>query len=478
MMKRASGVLMHVSSLWGKYGCGSFDGAAREFIDFLSDCGFSYWQVLPFCMVDDCNSPYKSYSAFGGNPYFISLDKLVEKGLLTDEEASRQLQAEPFSCEFDKLRATRLDILKLAASRVKDRAIIENFINNSPYLEKLARFMAIKEANGDSEWKEWTAEAYTPEEYFAWQFIQYEFFDEWREIKEYANLKGIKIIGDMPIYVAYDSADVWGDRDNFLLEENGDPCAVAGVPPDYFAKDGQLWGNPLYDWNEMKKDGYSWWLDRLEHMLTMFDGVRIDHFRGLESYYSIPFGAETAKDGRWCEGPGKDLIDKMKELAGDKLIIAEDLGDITPEVYELVRYSGFPGMRVLQFGFLNDGDSIHKPHNYTHNTVAYTGTHDNNTLLGYVWELDDKTRREVLSYCGYEDEDWDNGYDSIIRTMLQSHAGLVIIPVQDLLHFGADTRLNRPGSSEGNWAYRVLREQLFSIDRQKYRRLNEIYNRI
>lgn len=478
MMKRSSGVLMHVSSLWGKYGCGSFDMAAREFIDFLADCGFSYWQVLPFCMVDECNSPYKSYSAFGGNPYFLSLDKLVEKGLLTNDDVAGQLQAEPFSCEFDRLRATRLDVLKLAASRVTDRAEISEFIRKNSYLEKLARFMAIKEANGDAEWKDWTIEEYDSESLFAWQFIQYEFFAEWQEIKKYANSKGIKIIGDMPIYVAYDSADVWGDRDNFLLEDNGDPCSVAGVPPDYFAKDGQLWGNPLYDWDKMKEDGYSWWLDRLEHMLTMFDGVRIDHFRGLESYYSIPYGAETAKDGHWCKGPGKDLVDKMRELAGDKLIIAEDLGDITPEVYELVQYSGFPGMRVLQFGFLNDGDSIHKPHNYIHNTVAYTGTHDNNTLLGYVWELDDKTRREVLSYCGYEDEDWDNGYDSIIRTMLQSHAGLVIVPVQDLLHFGSDTRLNRPGSSEGNWEYRVLREQLFSIDRQKYKRWNKMYNRI
>ncbi len=477
-MKRSSGVLMHISSLWGKYGCGCFDESAREFIDFLADCGFSYWQVLPFCMVDECNSPYKSYSAFGGNPYFISLDGLVEKGLLTKDEVSKQIQKKPFGCEFDRLRDTRLDVLKLAASRVIDKTEIKAFIEGSPYLEKLSRFMAIKEANSDAQWRDWTTDKYDDDVLFAWQFIQYEFFTQWQEIKTYANSKGIKIIGDMPIYVAYDSADVWGNRENFLLDDNNDPCAVAGVPPDYFAKDGQLWGNPLYDWDKMKQDGYSWWLDRVEHMLTTFDGVRIDHFRGLESYYSIPYGAETARDGHWCEGPGKELIDKMRELAGDKLIIAEDLGDITPEVYELVKYSGFPGMRVLQFGFLNDGDSIHKPHNYIHNTVAYTGTHDNNTLLGYVWELDDATRREVLSYCGYESEDWDSGYDSIIRTMLQSHAGLVIIPVQDLLHFGSDTRLNRPGSSEGNWEYRVLREQLFGIDRQKYRRWNKIYNRI
>lgn len=477
-MKRSSGVLMHISSLWGEYGCGCFDDNAKKFVDFLSNCKFNYWQVLPFCMVDDCNSPYKSYSAFGGNPYFISLDELVKKGYLTRAEVAAQKQAEPYSCEFDKLRETRIELLKLAASRVTDRREVEEYIEKSPYIGQFARFMAIKDANKDSPWTEWAVEKYDENVLFAWKFIQYEFFRQWSEIKKYANQKGIKIIGDMPIYVAYDSADVWGNRDIFLLDDNNDPCAVAGVPPDYFAEDGQLWGNPLYDWKRMKKDGYSWWLDRVDHMLTMFDGVRIDHFRGLESYYSIPYGAKTAKEGKWCKGPGKKLIDLMKQHAGDKLIIAEDLGDITPEVEELVRYSGFPGMRVLQFGFLNAGDSIHKPHNYIHNNVAYTGTHDNNTLLGYVWELDDNTRREVLSYCGYESEDWDSGYDSIIRTMLQSHAGIVILPIQDLLHFGSDTRLNRPGSADGNWEYRVLEEQLLRVNKDKYRYWNTIYNRI
>lgn len=477
-MKRSSGVLMHISSLWGEYGCGCFDDNAKGFIDFLSDCRFTYWQVLPFCMVDDCNSPYKSYSAFAGNPYFISIDALVKKGYLTHAEVEKHKQSSPYSCEFDRLKATRIDLLKLASSRVKDRGAIEAFIEKSPYLDKFARFMAIKEANNDAPWNQWTREDHDKDVLFAWKFIQYEFFTQWDEIKSYANRKGIKIIGDMPIYVSYDSADVWGSQDNFLIDDNNDPSAVAGVPPDYFAKDGQLWGNPLYDWKQMKKDGYSWWLDRIDHMLTMFDGVRIDHFRGLESYYSVPYGAKNARDGSWCKGPGKELIDLMKRHTGDKLIIAEDLGDITPEVDELVKYSNFPGMRVLQFGFLGHGDSIHKPHNYIHDTVAYTGTHDNNTLLGYVWELDENTRREVLSYCGYESEDWDRGYDSIIRTMLSSHAGIVILPVQDLLHFGSDTRLNRPGSADGNWEYRVLEEQLMRVDKEKYKHWNEIYNRI
>ena len=216
----------------------------------------------------------------------------------------------------------------------------------------------------------------------------------------------------------------------------------------------------------------------MSHMLSMFDGVRIDHFRALESYWSIPYGSVTAKSGAWVKGPGEKFIDKLKDIAGDKLIIAEDLGDITHEVYELVKYSGFPGMRVFQFGFLSDGDSIHKPHNYENNCVAYTGTHDNNTLLGYVWELDDRTRREMLAYCGYEDADWDSGYDNIIRTMLRSSAGLVILPIQDLLGYGADTRLNIPGKSDGNWSYRVTKEQLDGIDKEKFRRWNRVYGRM
>lgn len=261
----------------------------------------------------------------------------------------------------------------------------------------------------------------------------------------------------------------------FLLDEDGNPTDVAGVPPDYFSADGQLWGNPLYDWKTMEKDGYKWWCDRISHMAKMFDAVRIDHFRGIESFWAVPATAKTAKEGKWVKGPGMKLINAIKKAAGDTQIIAEDLGDITPEVYQLVKDSGFPGMKVFQFAFLAD-NSPHQPHNYEENCVAYTGTHDNNTILGYLWELDDGTRQRMLKYCGHSG-DWQSGCASIIRTMLASHAGLVIMPIQDLLGYGCDTRLNTPGKAEGNWMYRITREQLDGIDRQYYKELNQLYCR-
>ena len=263
-----------------------------------------------------------------------------------------------------------------------------------------------------------------------------------------------------------------------MLDENGHPTVVAGVPPDYFAADGQLWGNPLYNYKKMKANGFAWWRERLAFMLELFDGVRIDHFRGFEAFWSVPADAKTAKEGKWVKGPGLALIKALKEIAEDKLIIAEDLGDITESVKRLVQKSGFPGMRVFQFAFLGDPATPHLPHTYESNCVAYTGTHDNNTLLGYVWELDGETRAKMLEYCGYTAADWDHGYDAILRTMLQSHAGIVIFPIQDLLGFGADTRMNTPGRPDGNWGYRMTKEQLMGLDAAKYRRFNELYGRL
>lgn len=476
-MERSSGVLMHISSLFGDYSIGSFGDNAKYFIDFLSECGFKYWQVLPFCMVDECNSPYKSYSAFGGNPYFVDLPKLYEENLITSEELEIYRQQTPYSAEYVRLYHTRCDILMKASSRVKDREKIVAFVKKNKYIDDFCKFMALKKANNELPWNGWTTDKTDPDVLFMWQFIQYKFFSQWSEIKEYANEKGIKIIGDIPIYVAYDSCDVWANKEQFLLDEDNNPKCVAGVPPDYFAKDGQLWGNPIYDWAKMKKDSYKWWCDRLKHSFSMFDAVRIDHFRGLQSYWSIPFDAETAKDGKWEKGPGKDFIDAIKKVSEGKMIIAEDLGDITKEVTELVEYSSFPGMRVLQFGFLSDSDNPHKPHNYINNCIAYTGTHDNNTLLGYVWEQDDLSRKNLLEYCGYTSPEWDKGYDSIIRTMFASSAGTVVLPIQDILGYGSDTRLNIPGKADGNWQYRITKEQLDSIDKNKYKRLNVLYNR-
>lgn len=479
-MKRSSGVLMHISSLWGDYSCGSFGSEAKEFIDFLVLSGHSWWQVLPLGMADECNSPYKSYSAFAGNLNFVDLPTIYKKGFITSDELDGARQKAPYSCEFDVLSKERYELLKKASKRAyltEEREKIEEFINKKPHIKKFCEFMALKEANGGSEWAKWEVSCKNPETVFAWQFIEYEFFQEWMEIKSYANSKGIKIMGDIPVYVSYDSADVWSNKELFQLGSDGSMKAKAGVPPDYFAKDGQLWGNPLYDWDKMKEDGYNWWLERIDTQLELFDAVRIDHFRAFESYWSVDADSETAKDGRWIKGPGMNLLEKVKIHAGDKLIVAEDLGLITDEVRKLVEDSGFPGMRVMQFGFLDNSDSCHLPHNYIKNSVAYTGTHDNNTLLGYVWELDEEKRKNLMEYCGYTSPDWDKGYDSIIRTLYASSAGMVILPIQDILGFGSDTRLNTPGTSEGNWAYRVTKEQIESIDKEKYKRLNFLYKR-
>lgn len=478
MSKRASGVLMHVSSLPGDYSIGSFGYEARKFVDLLRECGFSYWQVLPFCMPDDCNSPYKSYSSFGGNPFFIDLKILNEKGLLTADELESAKQKSPYLCEYDRLQAERLLLLEKAANRFSQKEKISEFLKEYPSLAHAASFLALRDANDGLAWQEWKVNTPTPDRLFFWQFVQYEFFVQWAELKAYANENGVKIIGDIPIYVALDSADVWASPEQFLLDKNGQPTCVAGCPPDYFAEDGQMWGNPIYDWKAMKKDGYSWWKERIEYMLTLFDGVRIDHFRGFESYWSIPAGAKTAKEGKWVKGPGRSLINAIREVAEERLIIAEDLGDITPEVCALLEYSGFPGMRVFQFAFLGDTESAHLPHNYTDNCIAYTGTHDNNTLLGYVWELDETTRRRALDYCGGYEEDWSYACKKIMRVMLASHADTVIMPIQDIFVYGADTRMNTPGTAKNNWAYRVTSEQLSSIDKAYFKSLNELYSRI
>ncbi len=477
-IKRGSGVLLHVSSLHSDYSIGSFGRAAFEFVDFLKDSGFSWWQVLPFCIPDACGSPYKSEASFAGNPYFIDLPLLAAEGLLSQEELEAARQSTPFLVEGERLALEREALLRIAAKRAANRDEILAFVKSKKELDDACKFLALKRANGGAPWQEFTVLEYALEDYFYFAFTQFHFWRQWQAVKSYANARGISVIGDIPIYVASDSADVFYNKAQFLLDENGHPTAVAGVPPDYFAKDGQLWGNPLYRWKQMKDDGFAWWRARLSFMLELFDGVRIDHFRAFAGFWSVPATASSAREGKWVKGPGMPLIKALKEVAGDKLIIAEDLGDITDDVRHLVGKSGFPGMRVFQFAFLGDPATPHLPHAYDGNCVAYTGTHDNNTLLGYVWELDENTRAKMLEYCGYADTDWNKGCDAVMRTLLASHAGLVIFPVQDLLIFGADTRMNTPGSSDGNWRYRMTREQLFALDRKKYRRMNELYGRI
>ena len=478
-MKRKSGVLLHISSLWGERSCGAFGKEARDFVDFLASAGFSYWQVLPFCLPDGFSSPYSSFSAFSVNPYFIDLEQLCDVGLISDEELAGCKQETPYVCEFDKLKNERLALLEKAAARVTLGKDFHTFFETHPHTEKFCEFMARRAANGGKPFWEWENDQSDTNVYDTWRFICYVFVRQWRSLKEYANSKGIKIIGDIPIYVSQDSSDVWEEPENFMLDERKRPKRVAGVPPDYFSEDGQLWGNPLYDWDKMKKDGYSWWCDRIAFMCEFFDCIRIDHFRGLEAFYSCEPGVANARDGVWMKGPGMDLIKALKKVVGEKQLVAEDLGVITPEVKALVDDSGFPGMRVFQFGFDGDPENTHLPYNYPKNCIAYTGTHDNDTLLGYLWSLDDGERSRILSYCGFEDGYWDRreAYYSVIRTMLECSADTVIFPLQDLLMYGSDTRMNVPGVESGNWGWRVTEEQLRSIDTERLKYLNELYGR-
>lgn len=471
---------MHISSLWGNYSVGSFGKEATEWIDFLADSGFTYWQVLPFCVPDALNSPYTSYSAFSGNPYFIDLPALAMDGLLTREELEQAKQRSPYVCEFERLKEERLPLLRKACARFTEWDKVDAFLDAHPHSERFCAFMALKKANGALPWNEWTVTDPDQEEVRFWAFTQYEFFRQWTYLRAYANSRGVKIIGDIPIYVAWDSSDVWSAPGQFQLDKRKMPNQVAGVPPDYFAADGQLWGNPLYDWKAMKKDGYAWWKERIRFMAELFDAVRIDHFRAFASYYSIPAGETTARNGVWKPGPGLPFLRELQAACPDTLLIAEDLGDITDDVRKMVSDSGFPNMRVFQFAFLGDPETPHLPHNYNGNCVAYTGTHDNNTLLGYIWDEDPQIRGRLLSYCGYDSPDWQFGFDAIRRTLLESHAGLVIFPVQDLLLYGADTRMNKPGVAEGNWGFRVAGYQKAELDSQKGKFLywNTLYGRI
>ena len=468
---------MPVSSLYGDYSCGDFGNSAFEFIDFLKNCNFTYWQVLPFCITDDHNSPYMSFSSIGGNLFFIDIYDLYEKGLITNQELSLSKQNTPYVCEYERLKKERFALLKKASSRVKDRSEIDTFILKNKSIYDCCEFMTLKEQNKGLPWNLWSTFSIDKDILFAWEFIQYEFHKQWEKVHKYANDNGIKIIGDLPFYVSYDSCDVRNNKEQFLLNKDNSPSCVAGVPPDYFSADGQLWGNPIYNWNIMKNDGYAWWKNRLSYMLDLFDGIRIDHFRAFSEYWAIPADAKTAKEGSWFKGPSEEMIDVIKKTANGKLIIAENLGQIDSKVNDLLKYSGFPGMSVFQFGFDGNRKNPHLPHNYDKNLIAYTGTHDNNTLLGFIWELDNYTRNNVLKYVGYCDDDWNKCYDSIIRVMYMSCANVLIMPIQDILGYGSDTRLNTPGKAEGNWTYRITKEQLQSIDIYKYKQLNNMYNR-
>ncbi|MBQ6542854.1 MAG: 4-alpha-glucanotransferase, partial [Clostridia bacterium] len=378
----------------------------------------------------------------------------------------------------ERLSKERLPLLKKAYSRFKDSDSVDKFMTEHPHIEEFCRFMTLREQNDNKMWQEWTENEITDRDTLGmWRFIQYEFYIQWAQVKNYASKKGVSIIGDIPIYVSDDSCDVRENPALFKVNSKGYPEKVAGVPPDYFAADGQLWGNPLYDWDAMKADDFKWWRERMKHTLEMFDGVRIDHFRAIESYWAVDSSEKTAKNGKWLKGPGMDFVNAIREGNEDKIIIAEDLGDITDDVRRLVNESGFPGMRILQFAFLDGSDSIHLPHNYIKNSVAYTGTHDNNTIFGYLWECSDDERRRMLEYCNFTGDDWGKASPWLIRSIFASVSDLAIIPIQDFLMYGSDTRINKPGVAQGNWSYRVTEDQLMNADREFFKNLNRIYKR-
>lgn len=470
---RRSGILMPISSLPGKYGIGTFSKEAYAFVDFLKAAGQKLWQILPLGPTGYGDSPYQAFSTFAGNPYFIDLDALVEEGLLTQEECEElDWGGHEEYVDYGNVYTSKFRILRLAYSRAdlkKDEAFAEFIENNQEWVKDYALFMAIKNAYGGSCWSEWEEEillrkedaleiyrrAYEEDVLF-YEFLQYIFDKQWKALKAYANASGIKIVGDVPIYVAFDSTDTWANPELFQLDEKNMPVAVAGCPPDAFSATGQLWGNPLYRWDYHKSTDYAWWIRRMEHCFEMYDVVRLDHFRGFEAYYSIPAGSVDATRGKWEKGPGMDLFNAIEDYLGEKEIIAEDLGLLTPEVVKMLKTSGYPGMKVLHFGFYNNSDSIYLPQNHVENSVVYTGTHDNQTTLGWYQTLTKADRDFLEEYTGITS--WKNVCQVMIKCAMMSVCNTCIIPMQDYLELDDRARINEPGSTGNNWKWRMKKD--------------------
>ena len=468
---RKSGILMHISSLPGPYGIGTLGKSAYEFVDFLHAAGQSYWQILPLCPTGYGDSPYQSFSTFAGNPYFIDPDILVEQGLLTPQETDGHKKTTP-RVDYGWLYETRLKLFETAFRRFVPGEDYERFLaKNSWWLDDYALFMALKTCFRGRPWQDWSMslilrlpavlEAYRKEldeDVRFHSFLQYQFLRQWEALRSYANGKGIKIIGDVPIYVPLDSADVWAEPTLFQLDSACRPKKVAGCPPDSFSAHGQLWGNPLYDWEKMKKNGYKWWLRRLSAAGRLYDVVRFDHFRGLESYWAVPAGEETAIHGAWEPGPGEDFIRTVNERLPHLEFIAEDLGFVTPQVRALQEFSGYPGMKVMQFAFDSREAGDYLPENYTENSVCYSGTHDNITLLGWSREAAPEDVEKAWQYLGSRDESF---VDGMIRLCMESRSKLCVIQLQDWLSLGAEARMNTPGVLSGsNWTWRADRAML------------------
>jgi len=492
---RKSGILLPVASLPGKYGIGSFSKEAYRFIDYLKQSGQSYWQILPLGPTGYGDSPYQSFSTFAGNPYFIDLDTLIEEGLLKKSEVNKYDWGNNSSyIDYEKIWLSRFKVLKIAYDRseIEKKAAYKKFVKeNAFWLDDYALYMAVKNSFGGVSFIEWDEDIrrrkpeaikkYTKElksEIGFYKFQQFKFIEQWNKLKAYANKNGIQIIGDIPIYVAFDSADTWANPELFKFDSDGLPTGVAGCPPDGFSATGQLWGNPLYDWKYHKKTGYEWWIKRIRNCYKLYDVIRIDHFRGFDEYYNIPYGDPTAEFGKWEKGPGIALFKTLKRELGDKDIIAEDLGFLTDTVLKLVKDTGYPGMKVLQFAFDSREDSDYLPHNYSQNCVVYTGTHDNNTVKGWYEELSKKDKNFAVRYLNNEKTGEDEIHWDYIRLAMGSVARLCVIPIQDYLGLGAEARINTPATLGDNWKWRMSEKALTKALSKKIYTVTKLYARL
>ena len=490
---RQAGILLPISSLPSRYGIGTFSKEAYEFVDFLEQSGQTLWQILPLGPTGYGDSPYQSFSTFAGNPYYIDLEELIEKGWLTRRECNaKDFGEDETSVDYEKIYLSRFKLLRKAFERSKiwEDDDFKWFCGENAYwLKDYALYMTVKNIFGGKSWSEWAddirlrwppAMEYYYREYEKdiqfYEFLQYMFTHQWFSLKDYANKKGIKIVGDIPIYVAFDSADTWADPKLFQLDEKGMPTGVAGCPPDSFSATGQLWGNPLYRWDYHRNTGYDWWVRRMAYCFKLYDIVRIDHFRGFDEYYSIPYGDKTAENGHWEKGPGLELFQVIKNRLGEKSVIAEDLGFLTDSVIRLVRDTGYPGMKILQFAFDSRESGDYLPHNYTKNTVLYTGTHDNETTMGWYKTLkkeDKALANKYLNVKGGKNFYWD-----FIRTALASVSDTVVIPMQDYLGLGSEARMNIPSTLGCNWKWRLQKEQLTDELSEKILDMTKTYGRM
>ena len=470
-MNRSSGVLMPLSSLPSPHGIGTMGKAAYDFVDFLKAAGQRYWQLLPLVPTGAGDSPYSSFSTFAGNPYFIDLDRLVKDKLLRPKDLiGLNWGRNPEQVDYEALRLQRPVVLRRAFERGREplAAEVETFRKENKWVDTYGLYMALKAHFNMLPWMDWPEEdirMHRPDAVRRWTillhdeieyhiFVQYLFFRQWNALREYAHKKGVLFIGDIPIYVALDSADVWSEAHFFQLDEKNVPKAVAGVPPDPFTADGQLWGNPLYDWDAMERDGYGWWIRRIEGAEKLYDVIRTDHFRGFASYWSVPYGELTARNGVWMPGPGMKLVGVLTSWFHDLDFIAEDLGYVTEDVRKLVWDSGMPGMKILEFAFDAHGDSDYLPHCIPYNATCYLGTHDNNTVMGWLKDIGKRDRDFAARYMHItEDEGWCWG---MIRTGMATCADLFVVQMQDLLELDEKARMNTPGTPSGNWRWRML----------------------